>query len=266
MGAVSYFVIEATGAIVWVAAKSRVSPMKETNVDVNGSIPRLELAAAVIGVELSTQIKEDIDVQITREVFFTDSTTVYFWIQGKDGKHPVFVANRLNKIHLTHPDSPPKQWRWVPTSLNPADVVSRGAMPDDTESWNLFHEGPRFIACPEDEWPSLPVPDEATVGASDVDPPIQESSSDVSCIEKLLRRKSDFQSVKRILSYVLRFIGRSRKQPDKFNSAVSSLPSALELQQVEDWIVRDCQSRHFQAEIAVLVGQDPKKIKRVLNR
>ena len=95
MGAVSYFVIEATGAIVWVAAKSRVSPMKETNVDVNGSIPRLELAAAVIGVELSTQIKEDIDVQITREVFFTDSTTVYFWIQGKDGKHPVFVANRF---------------------------------------------------------------------------------------------------------------------------------------------------------------------------
>merc|ERR1712074_219753 len=149
--------------------------------------------------------------------------------QGKDGKHPLFVANRLNKIHLTHPDAPPKQWRWVPTGLNPADVVSRGAMPDDTEAWKLFHKGPRFIACPEDEWPLLPVADEATVGASNVaDPSVQESNPVIiGCLENLLRRKSNFTSIMRIVSYILRFVGRSRKS-DKFNPSISSLPSASE--------------------------------------
>ena len=90
-------------------------------------------------------------------------------------------------------------------------------MPDDTEAWKLFHEGPRFIACPEDEWPLLPVPDEATVGASNVaDPQVQESSPAVVIgpLEKLLRHKSNFSSILRIVSYVLRFAGRSCNKAD----------------------------------------------------
>ena len=106
-GAVGFFVINDTLKVVWISARSRVSPVKESNVDVNGSIPRLELQAAVTGVELATQIREDIDVTITREVYHTDSTTVYFWIQNLEAKHPVFVANRLSRIRLAIPDSPP---------------------------------------------------------------------------------------------------------------------------------------------------------------
>ena len=128
-----------------------MSPTKEFNIDVNGSVPRLELQAAVTRIELTTQILKDVYVKISRELYHTDSTTVYLWIQNKDAKHPVFVANCLNRICLTHPDSPPQQWRWVPTHLNPADVVSCGAMPDDVKSWQLFYEGPSYIACPKED-------------------------------------------------------------------------------------------------------------------
>ena len=141
------------------------------------------------------EIREDIDVQISRQIFFTDSTTVYHWIHNQEAKHPVYVANRLNCIHLSQPDAPPQQWRWVPTSENPADVVSRGAMPGDHDAWKLFHGGPEFISRPEAEWPTLPIGDVATVGVSDVDEVTQESSVAPSFIETLLRKKSDAGSV-----------------------------------------------------------------------
>ena len=115
-GCVAFFLDE-HGRISWVAAKSRVSPTKETNVEVGQNIPRLELQAAVTGVELALQIREDIDVQISRQIFFTDSTTVYHWIHNQEAKHPVYVANRLNRIHVSQPDAVSYTHLTLPTIL-----------------------------------------------------------------------------------------------------------------------------------------------------
>merc|ERR1712074_188437 len=101
------------------------------------------------------------------------------------------------------------------------------------------------------------------------DPSVQESNPVIiSCLESLLRRKSNFTSIMRIVSYVLRYAGRSRKKADKFNPAISSLPSASEMQDAKDLLIRDCQRRHFQEEITVYTEGTVKKrkIKRVLNR
>ena len=267
-GAVAYFTLDST-EVVWVSSRSRVSPDKDTKVDVNGSTPRVELQAAVSGIQLATQIQEEIPVQVKRKVFHTDSTCVYWWIQNSEAKYKVFIANRLNKIHLA---SSPQDWRHVPTSLNPADVVSRGATPDDEEAWQLFHQGPGFLRGPEEEWPPLPPRQDAEaamVGALQVDNIPQESQESV--IELLLKRKSSFNSVKRILCYVIRFIGKCGKaqvmnQP--LSSSLSPTPSAEEMEFAEQLIVRDSQGRCFQQEGGAIrdAKDDVSKRKRALNR
>merc|ERR1712198_290741 len=148
-GAVAYFV-RADKEVVWVAARSRVSPEKIGDTDVGGSVPRLELQSAVVGVELATQIREEVKVSISKNWFHTDSLTTYYRLQSKDKKQPVFVSNHVNKILLS---TKAQEWRWVPSDLNPADVVSRGARPEEEEKWSLFYGGPD-----EDCWPEIPPP------------------------------------------------------------------------------------------------------------
>merc|ERR1711951_79865 len=123
-------------------------------------VPRLELQSAVVGVELATQIKEEIKVSISKNWFHTDSLTTYYRLLSKDKKQPVFVSNRVNKILLS---TKAKEWRWEPTDLKPADVVSRGASPDEESKWHLFYNGPEYITKDIEEWPRLPA-SESTVG------------------------------------------------------------------------------------------------------
>ena len=145
-GAVSYVIVDRTSQVFWLHAKNRVSPMKEMEVDVGENIPRLELQGAVIAIQLVTQILEEMGLKVSRTVYYTDSTTVYWQIQSEDRKFKIFVANRLNKILLV---SRKEQWRTVPSDLNPADVLSRGAKANDAKAWKLFHEGPPFLHLPE---------------------------------------------------------------------------------------------------------------------
>ena len=264
--AVGFYVVDGTDQVHWISSRSRVSPNHDPDVDVSGSTPRIELQGAVAGVELATQIQEEINVTVSRKFFHTDSTTVFWWIQNREEKYPVFVANRLNKIHLA---SNPQDWRHVPSPLNPADVASRGAMPDDKEAWTLFHQGPSFLRRPESEWPPLPTRQpEAMVGALTT-PQDQQESGVESIFDGILRRKSNFQSAKRILCYVFRFIANCKARPHSNPTSLPhSLPSVAELQAVESRIVLDVQRRHFQPEVDALkdANVDPHRVKRVLNR
>ena len=92
---VSYFIIDGTFNVKFVASRARVSPTKDSGVDVNGSTPRIELQAAVLGIELATQISEEIRVQISRKVFHTDSTClVASWTHEREHPVPRFLRER----------------------------------------------------------------------------------------------------------------------------------------------------------------------------
>ena len=59
-----------------VFGKSRVAPVKYV------SIPRLELTAATLSVKVSKMLREELDIQISSEVFWTDSQVVLGYINN----------------------------------------------------------------------------------------------------------------------------------------------------------------------------------------
>ena len=72
-GAVIYMrSVSVTGKIhcSFIVTRSRVAPIKPV------IIPRRELVAAVVGVELTTFLKRELDLKLNDTVFWTDSTSV----------------------------------------------------------------------------------------------------------------------------------------------------------------------------------------------
>ena len=100
-----------------VTAKTRVSPLTDI------SIRRMELMAAVVGLQLPKRIAKVLDMEIRNVTFWSDSLNVLWWICRRSRQYKPFVANRVGEIQSnTNPD----QWRYVPTNKNPTDLLTRG--------------------------------------------------------------------------------------------------------------------------------------------
>ena len=131
--------------------EARVAPIKRL------TIPNLELQAAPLGSRIAGYIKEELDIRTAKSFMWTDSTTVLHWITNTHQRHKIFVANRLNII-LDSTDA--SDWRYVPTSDNPADDGTRGYTASQMNVNSRWIQGPPFLSqnehfCPAQP-PSLP--------------------------------------------------------------------------------------------------------------
>ena len=122
----------------FVMSKTRLAPIKTQ------TIPRLELCAAVLGVELSETIQEESDLLIENITYWTDSSIVLSCIKSSNKRFKTFVANRIARIHEL---SEPRQWKHVPSLENPADDASRGLMPEQLLMNTRWIQGPAFLLC-----------------------------------------------------------------------------------------------------------------------
>ena len=119
---------------------------------IHGSIPRLELAAAVVLAELIAFICEEMKVKFSWRILWMDSSVSPYQIKNRITRQKAFVANRVSKIHeLTLSE----EWRWTPVMVNCADYCFRGIEADDWESWRQFHNGSDFIKQDAEFWPVL---------------------------------------------------------------------------------------------------------------
>ncbi|XP_045783718.1 uncharacterized protein LOC123879876 [Maniola jurtina] len=186
-------------------AKSRVAPIKRQ------TIPRLELCGALLGAQLASTVTQALRCQIDRHVYWTDSKVVLGWLQT--AKTPkTFVANRVAAIiELSEPSS----WRYVPTSQNPADLVSRGVQPSCVNQCKLWGHGTNYLLEPEASWPAqehriknLPEIKALAVEA-------QEPFFD-------LTRISRFPILQRIYAWVLRCINNVRKSKNRLTGLLQS--------------------------------------------
>ncbi|XP_065181934.1 uncharacterized protein LOC135812491 [Sycon ciliatum] len=142
--AVAYFrttLEDRTSQVSFVLGKSRVAPLRPI------SIPRLELQAALMAARIARTVLEGHDLLIDSTTLWTDSITVLRWIQA-DASKP-FVAHRVGEIDEL---SAVSQWRWMPTTLNPADAATR-VLPDVQGRQLHWLQGPKFLQAPEADWP-----------------------------------------------------------------------------------------------------------------
>ena len=127
--------------------KARLAPVKPT------TIPRLELTAATVSVQVGKMIRRELDVPIDSETFWTDSTTVLKYLRNETRRFQVFVANRVEAIR---DETVPTQWRFVNSKCNPADDASHGLKGCELSTQQCWIRGPDFLRLPESEWPALP--------------------------------------------------------------------------------------------------------------
>ncbi|UYV73955.1 hypothetical protein LAZ67_11001581 [Cordylochernes scorpioides] len=143
-GAVAYLRSETgrenTLTLIW--SKVRLAPMKSI------TIPRLELMAMVLGARLANAIQAALKRKC-ETTLWSDSTTALSWIK-KEIEWRVFVRNRVREIQAT---TNLNDWRFVPSQLNPADLLSRGCPPSQFVQ-SRWWEGPEWLKKPKEFWPN----------------------------------------------------------------------------------------------------------------
>ncbi|XP_058449300.1 uncharacterized protein LOC131429265 [Malaya genurostris] len=118
-------------------AKSKLAPIGNGRT----TLPRLELCAAVILARLMKNVTNAIDQSPFEVRAWTDSQVALAWINGGASRWKTFVANRVAEI-VTH--LPAINWGHINTHLNPADLISRGIMPEQLKNNKLWWDGPNW--------------------------------------------------------------------------------------------------------------------------
>ena len=147
--AVSYWVTTKEGKRTsrLIAARARVAPLHQL------SVPRLELLATQLALDLMELIHQALPISMTKTWFWTDSTNVLCWILAESRAFNSFVGHKVARIQTT---TPRERWSWVPTKQNPADIPSRGASMRDLRKENLWWKGPEFLVQGQELWPKQP--------------------------------------------------------------------------------------------------------------
>ena len=122
--------------VSFVMGKARVTPRKTV------SIPRLELAAASVSVEIGDVLKDELEYENIEDHYWTDSKVVLGFLSNESSRFHVYVAN---PVQLIHDHTTPSQWHYVETTSNTADEGSWGTSPKDFVEKSQWIQGPNFL-------------------------------------------------------------------------------------------------------------------------
>ena len=118
------------------------------------TIARLELQAAVVGAKIVKYLLPTLNEATCKVFCFTDSAITLARIRKGPDAWKIWVGNRVKYI-VDICES--KNWHYVPTKENPADLVSRGLSAKELIDSELWWRGPRFVTERlTQDWPKIP--------------------------------------------------------------------------------------------------------------
>ena len=101
-----------------VMGKSRVAPLKAI------TVPRLELVAAVVLVQIAAMLKTELKIDGLETFYWIDNKVVLGYILNQTRRYRVFVANRVQMIDSFMKEAEEEaeeKWKYVNTKENPPD-------------------------------------------------------------------------------------------------------------------------------------------------
>ncbi|XP_058806332.1 uncharacterized protein LOC131672852 [Phymastichus coffea] len=137
-----------------VTVRLLVSKSKIASTD-HQTIPRLELAGAVLLKRLYVKARKQLVFSVDRVIFWTDSTIVLSWLKKAPHLLRTYEKNRVADIQELGNEV---EWRHVRSAANPADALSRGQLPGELVRNSLWNCGPHWLRLSEDKWPESPIP------------------------------------------------------------------------------------------------------------
>ena len=161
IGQVSYLrTVNSKGEVhvSFLIGKSRVAPIKPI------SIPRMELTAAVVSVNVTKMLQSELDYENLQSVYYTDSEVVIGYISNEAHRFHVYIGNRVQHIRDR---SDPEQWHHVPGKDNPADEASRSLTASQLLNKKRWLSGPDFLW--ESDVPLLNKKNTAQLSCDDVE-------------------------------------------------------------------------------------------------
>jgi len=228
--------------IGFVLGKAKVAPK------CGHTIPRLELCAAVLAVELWETIVEEIEIQFDEVHFHTDSKIVLGYIHNQKRRFYMYVGNRVQRICQS---TEPEQWTYIRSELNPADCATRPSS-EVQQKLKCWLEGPQHLkekseVSVRSNFPLVDADDDR-----EVRPMVNVMNTKVNVSSGIgTSRFERFSSWKRLVSAValLKRVCRSRvTEPPREIS--KSLQSVHESYEAETFIIRAVQQEAYGDEIA----------------
>ncbi|XP_053686318.1 uncharacterized protein LOC128735858 [Sabethes cyaneus] len=238
--------VDGSAKLRLLTSKSKLAPLSEL------TIPRKELCAALLLTRLLAKVLPALDMPVQEVVLWSDSMIVLAWLKKPLNQLQLFVRNRVAVIQQ-HTDN--FRWEHVRSHQNPADVISRGQLPEDLATNTLWWHGPSYleVVCYEvvipDEIPEEALPElKAAVAISDVrmDMPL------------FFSNYSNFRKLQRIVGYIRRFANNCRKQNPTDRELRPHL-TVHELRRATESIIHVIQHAHFADEIKRVLDNEPCK-------
>ncbi|XP_051172241.1 uncharacterized protein LOC127288678 [Leptopilina boulardi] len=217
-------------------SKSRVAPVQII------SLPRLELCAAVLLTKLFKTVIKALKIEFKTVTFWSDSTIVLNWINKPPYKLETFEANRITEIQSV---TRAGDWRHVSTTENPADVLSRGQLPSDFLTNQLWKHGPAWLRENEEAWPPR---FQSTQEGQEESKKIQVLTAKVTERWSLLSKYSSMRILIRVTAYCLRFYRNAREKGKRRRRSTGPL-SVDELKSAEIKLIIMIQREEFPNEI-----------------
>ncbi|KFM63798.1 hypothetical protein X975_18993, partial [Stegodyphus mimosarum] len=226
-------------------SKSRVSPIKR------GSIPRLELWAAVLLAKLMNRVISALKLNINNVFLWSDSMTVLSWLQKEPCCMKTFVANRVAVVQEM---TDVRQWH-VPSGENPADIISMGLDFIKLVQSELWWKGPGFLM--KDEYPCKVIPTEVIVkDFADELKKLNDTRISLNIkvnyfLNEFLNLSNNYVKILRFLSFIYRFYNNC-----KAKNKISGPLRSEEIKHAELKLIKIIQEEEFKKELTSLQKDD----------